>query len=351
MKVLKSNNVTMRDIATRLGVSTATVSMVLSGKGRISAEVRQNILETAKQMGYETNRIGHALMMKNVTIGVMIPKFPAVVQENIKRGIADACKENKDIKFKCIIMEYEYDIADEEQCFQALYRSCDGIIIEFDADREEPHRDIIDKINAKGLPVVSIVVQPSRLRTSLHVSADAENIGRMAADVFRIGLRGNCSREVVIFGGKKEVDIHQRNIRGFREVCGNYQIDLKEIVYTNDAEKNIPPLVLQTFQKHPAVAGIFVSNYLAYRVCDVLRELGRADNVLVVGVDLCAQNNACVRDGSLHVLINQQQRTQAATAFNELINLMLHTQTASEKRSIQIPGQIILPGNLEHYID
>jgi len=211
--------------------------------------------------------------------------IPAVVQENIKRGIADACKENKDIKFKCIIMEYEYDIADEEQCFQALYRSCDGIIIEFDADREGPHRDIIDKINAKGLPVVSIVVQPSRLRTSLHVSADAENIGRMAADVFRIGLRGNCSREVVIFGGKKEVDIHQRNIRGFREVCGSYQIDLKEIVYTNDAEKNIPPLVLQTFQKHPAVAGIFVSNYLAYRVCDVLRELGRADNVLVVGVD------------------------------------------------------------------
>ena len=66
MKILKSNNVTIRDIAAQLGVSTATVSMALSGKGQISAEVRQNIIQTAKQMGYETNKIGHALMMKNV---------------------------------------------------------------------------------------------------------------------------------------------------------------------------------------------------------------------------------------------------------------------------------------------
>ena len=351
MKILKSNNVTIRDIATRLGVSTATVSMALSGKGQISAEVRQNIIQTARKMGYETNKIGHALMMKNVTIGVMIPKSPAVVQENIKRGIVDACNENKGIKFKCIIMEYEYDVADEEQCFRTLYKSCDGIIIEFDSDREEPHREIIDKINEKRLPVVSIVVQSLRLHTSLHVSVDAESIGRIAADMLSIGLRRSASRKVVIFGGKKGVDIHQRNIRGFQEACGKYQLELEEIVYTNDAEENIPPLVLQTLQKNPDTVGIFVSNYLAYRVCASLRDLGRAGDVLVVGMDLCEQNNACVRDGSLNVLINQQQRTQAAIAFNELINLMLNTQTSTEKKSIQIPGQIILPGNLDNYID
>ena len=350
MEIFKSNNVTIRDIAARLGVSTATVSMALSGKGQISAEVRQNILQTAKKMGYETNKIGHALMMKNVTIGVMIPQAPAVVQDNIKRGILDACEENKGIKFKCLMLEYDYDVAMEEKCFQTLYQSCDGVIIEFDAGREEPHSQTIDKINARHLPVVSIVVKPSRLHTDLHVSVDAESIGRMAADVFHLGLSKGSSREIVVIGGTKGVDIHQRILLGFETACSGYGLTIGDILYSNDKTQNIPPLLQQALQSHPGTAGIFVTNYLAYCVCQELKQTGRADDIIVVGMDVFEQNNACVLDGSLNVLINQQQRLQAKTAFNELIDRILNSSTTAGPKKIQIPGQIVLPGNVDCYI-
>ena len=48
---------TINDIAQRLGLSTATVSNALSGKGRVSEARRQEILEAATRMGYDFERI------------------------------------------------------------------------------------------------------------------------------------------------------------------------------------------------------------------------------------------------------------------------------------------------------
>lgn len=42
----------LKDIARVAGVSETTVSFVLAGKGNISAEVRERVIRTAKQMGY-----------------------------------------------------------------------------------------------------------------------------------------------------------------------------------------------------------------------------------------------------------------------------------------------------------
>jgi DNA-binding LacI/PurR family transcriptional regulator len=46
------------DIAQSAGVSLSTVSMALSGKGRISKEVRERVLTTCKKLGYEKKQTG-----------------------------------------------------------------------------------------------------------------------------------------------------------------------------------------------------------------------------------------------------------------------------------------------------
>ena len=47
---------TMKDIAERLGVSVSTVSKSLNGTGNVSESVRQQILDTALEMGYTPRR-------------------------------------------------------------------------------------------------------------------------------------------------------------------------------------------------------------------------------------------------------------------------------------------------------
>lgn len=66
-------NVTMKDIAQILDVSTVTVSKALSDKEGVSAELREKIKETAKQLGYRYNSIAKGMKEgKTYNIGVII---------------------------------------------------------------------------------------------------------------------------------------------------------------------------------------------------------------------------------------------------------------------------------------
>ena len=49
---------TIKDIATRLGVSVSTVSKGLNGASDISEELRQMVLDTAVEMGYAKPQTG-----------------------------------------------------------------------------------------------------------------------------------------------------------------------------------------------------------------------------------------------------------------------------------------------------
>ena len=90
--------VTIIDIAKRCGVSTATVSYALNGKGNISDEMRSLIQQTASDMGYIPNQAARNLQKgKSNLIGVIIPNltvffsnqvFSYIEKELAKRGLS-----------------------------------------------------------------------------------------------------------------------------------------------------------------------------------------------------------------------------------------------------------------------
>jgi len=69
------NNITMRDIADRLGVSSVTVSKALNDKDGVSGELKEKIKVLAIEMGYRYNAAARS-MKEGLThnIGVIIPE-------------------------------------------------------------------------------------------------------------------------------------------------------------------------------------------------------------------------------------------------------------------------------------
>lgn len=66
-------NVTMKDIATRLGVSTVTISKALSNKDGVSDELRDKIKEIAEEMGYRYNSLAKGMKEgRSYNIGIII---------------------------------------------------------------------------------------------------------------------------------------------------------------------------------------------------------------------------------------------------------------------------------------
>jgi LacI family transcriptional regulator len=64
-------DIKLKDVATAASVSLATASLALSGKGRISSEVRIRVREAARKLGYRTKSSGQLQALKGVPIGIL----------------------------------------------------------------------------------------------------------------------------------------------------------------------------------------------------------------------------------------------------------------------------------------
>src|SRR5690348_1007458 len=81
---------TIYDIAKALGVTAATVSYALSGKGAVSEETRARIVQYAQELGYRPNLVARSLVLQQTcTIGLIVPRisnpFYAEVAEAVER--------------------------------------------------------------------------------------------------------------------------------------------------------------------------------------------------------------------------------------------------------------------------
>jgi DNA-binding LacI/PurR family transcriptional regulator len=65
---------TVKDVAEMAGVSTATVSRVLSGLTGVSEPLKAKVMEAARRLGYRPNRAARDLRARSSrTVGVLIP--------------------------------------------------------------------------------------------------------------------------------------------------------------------------------------------------------------------------------------------------------------------------------------
>ena len=80
--------VTIKDVAARAGVSTATVSRVLAGKGGVGKKVRAQVSEAVQQLAYQPNRVARDLRMgSRKVIGVVILDLQNPFNTAVVRGI------------------------------------------------------------------------------------------------------------------------------------------------------------------------------------------------------------------------------------------------------------------------
>ena len=90
---------TIKDIATRLGVSVSTVSKGLNGASDISEELRQMVLDTAVEMGYATKK---SKKKDNSLIQVISPYYgnfeEKVVEEESEAILTSANEETEETK-------------------------------------------------------------------------------------------------------------------------------------------------------------------------------------------------------------------------------------------------------------
>lgn len=146
------HNTTIRDIAERLGLSQATVSMALNNKAVINEKTREKIQECARQMRYTPNLLARGLAtQKSYTIGVVCPDTENTCYGSILKHIAI---HSKHYGYSVVFSVSRGSRREEAQCVQNFIdRKCDGIII-MPTDNEQNEQPVMMQLKTLGIPYV-----------------------------------------------------------------------------------------------------------------------------------------------------------------------------------------------------
>lgn len=125
-----AKNVTMRDIAAKLGISVVSVSKAFSGQRGVSPELRRKILKTAETMGYKYGTEAKKKKTLSGNIGIIVAE--RYMSENsfyfkFMRGISTALQQRKHYAFFHTLTSVNEEKAVLPDIF--FHQRVDGIII------------------------------------------------------------------------------------------------------------------------------------------------------------------------------------------------------------------------------
>lgn len=107
----------LKDIATKAGVSEATVSLVLSGKGNISTEVREKVIQTANHLGYSkgaSQKPGERKLFRKVGILFFVEQDDPYQLHSIWEMVRQIESELKEFRYVSIVLPIEASLSYKE---------------------------------------------------------------------------------------------------------------------------------------------------------------------------------------------------------------------------------------------
>ena len=178
------------EVARRAGVSPATASRALTGRGYVAAETRRRVQEAAAELGYAASSSATSLVTgRTSTVGVVMPTLSRWFFAEVLEGIQDS------------LLQHRYDLAlyggptgsrGRQEMFDYFLarKRFDGLI----AVGIEPSAHELERLAASARPMVS--VGGYDIGTDA-VSIDDAAAGRIATE----HVLGLGHRDVVFLGG------------------------------------------------------------------------------------------------------------------------------------------------------
>ncbi len=105
---------TIKEIAAKLGISRGTVDRVIHNRGKVSPEVRAQVMKVIDELDYRPNRAGRMLAAAKQPrrIGAVFPGIGNEFFDEVVRGMEDAAAEYEDLGFSlvtCPVKGYDPD--------------------------------------------------------------------------------------------------------------------------------------------------------------------------------------------------------------------------------------------------
>src|SRR5438477_5596759 len=200
------HRVTIKEVAAQAGVSVATISRVLNGKGPVRETTSRRVMETCQAMRFTPHGIARSLSLRCThTIGLLLPDLHGEFFSEVIRGI-DA--EARRSGYHLLVSGFHSDRQEMVAVFRAVRGRVDGLIV-MSPDREAA---ILCSHLPPGFPVVLL-----NSGAGVPRAITIDNYGGAHAMVCHLRSLGH-RRIAFIRGPEENADAAER-LRGYRDAA------------------------------------------------------------------------------------------------------------------------------------
>lgn len=209
-------NVTIKDIAKALGISTATVSRALSDNPEIKKETRERVLEKAKEMHYKPNIWARNLQNTRAKlIGVVVPEFITFFFLEIIMGIQEIMNP---LGYQVLICQSSESSDIERRNIEMLEKSMvDGLIISLSKDSK--NEDYLARLIDDGMPVVFVNRVCEKFSTNKIIIDDHKWAYKAVEHLIKSGYR-----RIAHLAGNEHLSITKWRLQGYIDALTDYGI-------------------------------------------------------------------------------------------------------------------------------
>lgn len=245
--------VSLKTIANELGVSSATVSLVLNGKnqnGRVSKKMSQEILDKADELNYVPNTLAKGLKVgKSRTIGLIIADISNLFFGALALHIQNYAEENG---YTVIIGNTNEQLGEMEKLIKFLYaRQVEGLII----TPTEKSQPLLKRLIHNNIPFVLV----DRTFPEMSVNSVMINNYEISYQSTEQLIRKGCKRIGLVTYRQDHYHINERR-RGCEDALKNagiYDPDIMEEVRYDFLKSDIKKAICTLMSKEEKIDGIF----------------------------------------------------------------------------------------------
>lgn len=227
--MLKTNRITLYDIARKLNLTASTVSRALNNHPRISTQTKQLVSRMSKELGYQPHRIAAALRNgRTRIIGVIVPVADRNFFASIVRGIEEMANQ---AQYQVIICQTYEDPLKEEAAIEALLNTrVDGIIASLSKRTEQFNH--YSKVKSKGLPLIFFDRANDALGVSQVVIDDFAASYRAVEHLYDQGCR-----RIAHFTNVEKINIYKERLRGYKAALADHGLPFESsLVVASDLQ-------------------------------------------------------------------------------------------------------------------
>jgi LacI family transcriptional regulator len=341
---------TVKEIAKLAGVSIGTVDRVLHQRGRVSADTQEKVKKIIELYQFTPNPIARRLKRnRSYLFCAFIPRRDqdSGYWEQAAQGLKKGADEVVPMGVETEIIEYDrYSMRGiYEKMETALAKNPDGVVL-------APNiriKQLVPKIHEKQIPYIFFDSDCPEMEPLCTISQDPIRGGYLAGRLMCLFARSSGDNKEMFEKPAMVLDAHYEDYHivqrrdGFLQYAARHNIPTVVKEYSEEDEltkKEITSLL----ERYGGLTGFFVTNSLAHRVAQTVKDSGVSGKCIVIGYDLTSNNKLLLKEGLIDAIISQRPEEQGRLAVINLYRYIALEQKVESK--IEMPLDVYIKENI-----